>query len=73
VAKKPMQSLTDMSAAELAAHASELREELFNLRFKNSQRTLDNPLRIRFVRRQIARAETLLSQQARSAAKEKAR
>jgi large subunit ribosomal protein L29 len=68
-----MQSLTDMSAEELVARAGELREELFNLRFKNRMRTLDNPVRIRFVRRQIARAETLLSQHARQAAKEKAR
>jgi len=73
VASKHMQSLTDMSAEELVARAGELREELFNLRFKNRMRTLDNPVRIRFVRRQIARAETLLSQHARQAAKEKAR
>lgn len=73
MASKHMQSLTDMSAEELVARAGELREELFNLRFKNRMRTLDNPVRIRFVRRQIARAETLLSQRARQAAKEKAR
>ena len=73
MAKKQMQSLTDMSAEELAAHAGELREELFNLRFKNKMRTLDNPVRIRYVRRQIARAETLLGQRAQQAAKEKAR
>ncbi len=73
MASKHMQSLTDMSAEELVARAGELREELFNLRFKNRMRTLDNPVRIRFVRRQIARAETLLSQHARQAAKEKAR
>jgi large subunit ribosomal protein L29 len=72
VAKKHMQSLTDMSAEELAVHAGELREELFNLRFKNKMRTLDNPVRIRYVRRQIARAETLLGQRAQPVAKEKA-
>jgi large subunit ribosomal protein L29 len=73
VANKQMRSLTDMSAEELSAHAGELREELFNLRFKNKMRTLDNPVRIRYVRRQIARAETLLGQKAPAAAKEKAR
>ena len=56
VAKKHMESLTDMSREELVAHAGELREELFNLRFKNKMRQLDNSLRIRSVRRQIARA-----------------
>ena len=73
MANKQMRSLTDMSAEELAARAGELREELFNLRFKNKMRTLDNPVRIRFVRRQIARAETLLAQRMQQAAKEKAR
>jgi large subunit ribosomal protein L29 len=67
-----MQSLTDMSAGELAVHVDELREELFNLRFKNKMRQLDNPLRIRSVRRQIARAETLLTRHGRAVAKEKA-
>jgi large subunit ribosomal protein L29 len=70
---KRVQPLVDMSAEELAVHAGELREELFNLRFKNRMRTLDNPVRIRSVRRQVARAETLLSQRAQQAAKEKAR
>ncbi len=69
---KQMQPLLEMSADELAAHVLELREELFNLRFKNTMRQLDNPVRIRSVRRQIARAETLLSRQRQQAAKEKA-
>jgi len=67
VAKKGMQTLVDMGADELAVHVGELREELFNLRFKNKMRQLDNGLRIRSVRRQIARAETLLGQHARRA------
>jgi large subunit ribosomal protein L29 len=71
VADKQMQALVDMSADELAAHVHELREELFNLRFKNKMRTLDNPIKIRSVRRQIARAETLMRRQ--TPAKETAR
>ncbi len=69
---KHMQPLVEMSPDELAGHVLELREELFNLRFKNTMRQLDNPVRIRSVRRQIARAETLLSRQRQQAAKEKA-
>jgi large subunit ribosomal protein L29 len=71
VAEKLMQAMVDMSAEELAAHLNDLREELFNLRFKNTMRQLDNPIKIRSARRQIARAETLLRQQA--LAKERAR
>jgi large subunit ribosomal protein L29 len=71
VAEKHLQTMVDMSAEELAAHLNDLREELFNLRFKNTMRQLDNPIKIRSVRRQVARAETLLRQQA--LAKETAR
>jgi large subunit ribosomal protein L29 len=59
-----MQSLTDMNAEELAAHEIELREEIFQLRFKNAMRQLDNPLKIRALRRQIARVRTLMTQPA---------
>ncbi len=38
----------------------ELNEELFNLRFRNSVKQLDNPLKIREVRRDLARMLTLL-------------
>jgi large subunit ribosomal protein L29 len=56
-----MQSLTDMSHSELQTHLEELREELFNLKFRNKMRQVDNPLKIRGIRRQIARAHTLLN------------
>ena len=39
---------------------TELREELFNLRFRNSMRQLDNPLKIREGRREMARLLTVL-------------
>lgn len=64
---KAMQSLTDMNAEELAAHEIELREEIFQLRFKNAMRQLDNPLKIRALRRQVARVRTLMTQPATSA------
>jgi large subunit ribosomal protein L29 len=56
-----MQTLTDMSHTELEDHIDELHEELFNLKFRNKMRQVDNPLKIREVRRQIARALTLLN------------
>ena len=52
--------LREMSPDELRQRASELREELFNLRFAASTRALDNPLRLRIVKREIARIETIL-------------
>jgi large subunit ribosomal protein L29 len=61
VAKKGMQELVDLSPEELAAQELELREELFQTRFKNQMRQLDNPLRIRHLRRQIARTRTLMT------------
>ena len=58
---KEMQALTDMNQTELESHIDELNEELFNLKFRNKMRQVDNPLKIRGVRRQIARALTLLN------------
>jgi large subunit ribosomal protein L29 len=61
VAKKGMQELVDLTSDELAAQELELREELFQTRFKNQMRQLDNPLKIRHLRRQIARVRTLMT------------
>lgn len=70
MSSKHLQTLADMGTEDLRAHLEELRVELFNLRFKNQMRQLDNPLRIRHVRKQIARAMTLLTQRAQPAGQE---
>lgn len=54
------QAIRQMTADEARAKLVDLREEAFNLRFRNAMRQLDNPLRIREVRRSIARFETML-------------
>jgi len=54
--------MREMTPDEIRLRLSELREELFNLRFRNSMRQLDNPLKIREGRREIARLLTVLSQ-----------
>ena len=54
------QAMKEMTPDELRQRVSELREELFNLRFRNSMRQLDNPLKIREGRREMARALTVL-------------
>jgi len=52
--------MREMTPDEIRLRLSELREELFNLRFRNSMRQLDNPLKIREGRREIARLLTVL-------------
>lgn len=52
--------LREMTAEELRTLRHELREELFNLRFRNSLKQLDDALKLRHIRRAIARVETML-------------
>ena len=52
--------LRNMTESELKAHHETLVDELVNLRVKLSMRQLDNPLRVRILRRDIARAMTIL-------------
>ena len=47
---------------ELEEKIRSLREELFNLEFRLSTHRLDNPLRIRLLRRDVARGMTVLHQ-----------
>ncbi len=54
--------LKEMSSQDLEKEISELKSELFKLRFNLATNGLDNPLKIREVRRQIARAKTELRQ-----------
>jgi large subunit ribosomal protein L29 len=60
-------TLRELSDAELNAKLAHLREETFNLRFRNSVAQLDNPLRLREVRRDIARVVTVLREHRRRA------
>lgn len=56
---KELRNLTD---EELEQKLDELKEELFNLRFQNATVQLDNPARIREVKRTIARVKTILNE-----------
>lgn len=49
-----------MSTDELVGKAASLKEELFNLRFQLAVNNLDNPARIKEVRRSIAQCKTLI-------------
>ena len=59
----------EMNADEIRARVAELREDLFNLRFRNTMKQLDNPLKIRESRREMARLLTVLKEKERAAAK----
>ena len=53
--------LRNLSAEELTAKLIELKAELFNLRFQHAINQLDNPTRIKAVKKDIARVLTTLS------------
>jgi large subunit ribosomal protein L29 len=56
------EQLRNHTVEELELKCKQMREELFNLRFRNSVQQLDNPLRLREVRRDIARLVTVLAE-----------
>jgi large subunit ribosomal protein L29 len=63
----------EMSSEELTAKERELSEQLFKLRFQKSIGQLDNALKIRETRRDIARVKTVLRQKRAQAAAEASR
>ena len=55
-----IQEMRSMTLDELRGKLIQLDEEQFNLRFRLTTQPLDDPLRIRKVRREIARVKTLI-------------
>ena len=54
--------IKDSTVSELAAKSRELRQEIFNMRLQQASSRLENPARLRNVRKDIARIETCLTQ-----------
>ena len=54
--------MKDMTAAELTEKLSDLKAELFNLRFQHAINQLENPVRLSAGKKDIARVKTLLRQ-----------
>ena len=52
----------ELSVEELEAKSRELRGELFNVKIKKSTGQLENTAKLMLLRRDIARAETILSE-----------
>ena len=61
---KYVEDLKAKSAAELAQDLVAAKKELFNLRFQNATNQLDNTSRIKEVRKNIARIQTVISEKA---------
>ena len=61
---KYVEELKAKSAAELNEELVAAKKELFNLRFQNATNQLDNTSRIKEVRKNIARIQTVIAQKA---------
>ncbi|MED9903616.1 MAG: 50S ribosomal protein L29 [Lachnospiraceae bacterium] len=61
---KYVEDLKNKSEAELAKELVAAKKELFNLRFQNATNQLDNTARIKEVRRNIARIQTVITEKA---------
>ena len=61
---KYLEELRSQSVADLNAQLVEAKKELFNLRFQNATNQLENTGRIKEVRRNIARIQTVITEKA---------
>ena len=65
--KTYVDDLKNKTAADLAQELTAAKKALFNLRFQNATNQLDNTARIREVRKNIARIQTVMTQKAKVA------
>jgi large subunit ribosomal protein L29 len=64
-----MKELTELSTDELLTKRRDLRQESLHLRLQQQSGQLEQPSRLRLLRRDIARLETVLSQRAKQTVK----
>ena len=55
-----IQKIRELSAAELENKLQDLKKELFNLRFQHAINQLDNPMRLKAVKKEIAIIKTII-------------
>jgi len=60
--KTRARELRDLSSEELLAKAAELKKEMFNLRVQQAMGQIENPMRLRMLRKDIAKAKTVLKE-----------
>lgn len=58
--------IRELGPDDIRAKLAELEEERFRLRFRGATEPLSNPLRLRSIRRDIARLQTVLAEKART-------
>ena len=61
---KYLEELNTQSVADLKQQLVDAKKELFNLRFQNATNQLDNTSRIKEVRKNIARIQTVITEKA---------
>ena len=59
-----LEELKSLTVADLQSQLVDAKKELFNLRFQNATNQLDNPARIKEVRKNIARIQTVITEKA---------
>ncbi len=64
-----IKELRELSVDELKARRSELRQEMLNLRVQQQSGQLENPSRLKLLRREVAKIETLVTERASAATK----
>jgi large subunit ribosomal protein L29 len=64
-----MKEITELSMDELLTKRRDLRQESLHLRLQQQSGQLEQPSRLRLLRRDIARLETLMAQRAKQTAK----
>jgi large subunit ribosomal protein L29 len=57
-----LEELKSLTVADLQAQLVDAKKELFNLRFQNATNQLDNTARIKEVRKNIARIQTVITE-----------
>ena len=55
-----LKKMRDMTEVELNTELSEMKKELFNLRFQHATGQLENPVQMRELKRNIARVKTII-------------
>lgn len=64
--------IRELTVDDIKARVSELEEERFRLRFRSATEPLENPLRLRTIRKDIARLKTILSEREAGGGKQEA-
>jgi large subunit ribosomal protein L29 len=60
------EEVREMTSDDIRSRVAELEEERFRLRFRSATEPLENPLRLRTIRKDIARLKTVLGERERT-------